>query len=68
MMSSQSKRSLSERTGYFADHAFLGGTYQMEQLKYIRELRKKEGFYDSKTRQFSRHGCFNDIYGVKSEY
>ena len=44
------RSTLSERTGYFADHAFLGGTYQTEQLRYIGNLRKTEGFYDSKTR------------------
>jgi len=40
----------SERTAYFADHAFLGGTYQGVQLKYIERLRQKWGFYDGSTR------------------
>jgi hypothetical protein len=41
--------SWSERTGYIADHAFLGGTYQKAQLEYIGRLRKKIGFYNGKT-------------------
>ncbi len=44
------RSTLSERTGYFADHAFLGGTYQMEQSDYIDILRRKEGFYAPKAR------------------
>jgi RHS repeat-associated protein len=40
----------SERTVYFADHPFLGGTYQGEREKYIGRLRKSEGFYDAKKR------------------
>lgn len=43
----------SERTGYIADHAFLGGTYQSEQMKYIRELRKTYGFYGTKNSSFT---------------
>jgi RHS repeat-associated protein len=43
------RSSFSERTAYFADHAYLGGTYQQEQSDYIRELRKTWGFYDGKT-------------------
>ncbi len=42
--------SWSERTGFIADHAYLGGTYQGEQAEYIRELRKTWRFYDGKTR------------------
>ena len=41
---------LSERTAYFADHAFLGETYQGVQLNYIGGLRKKWKFYDGSTR------------------
>lgn len=40
----------SERTAYIADHAFLGGTYQRAEFKYIDLLRNKHGFYDAKTR------------------
>jgi hypothetical protein len=42
--------SWSERTGYIADHAYLGGTYQNAQLEHIGELRKKIGFYNGKMR------------------
>jgi hypothetical protein len=40
----------SERTAYFADHAFLGGTYQGVQGDYIERLRQIRGFYDGSTR------------------
>jgi hypothetical protein len=40
----------SERTGYFADHAFLGGTYQRAQQDEIDDLRIQHGFYNGKTR------------------
>jgi RHS repeat-associated protein len=42
------RSSLSERTAYFADHAFLGTTYQEEQFDYIDDLRQKWRFYDGK--------------------
>ncbi len=35
----------SERTGYFADHAHLGGTYQWAQFKNIDNLRQERGFH-----------------------
>jgi hypothetical protein len=38
----------SERTGYIADHAFLGGTYQKVLQGGINELRSTEGFYNDK--------------------
>jgi len=40
------RSTLSERTAYFADHAFLGGTYKRVQKDEIRDLRIKHGFYD----------------------
>jgi RHS repeat-associated protein len=44
------RSTFSERTAYFADHAFLGGTYQGEQSDFISDLRKKWKFYDGSTR------------------
>ena len=44
------KSAWSDRTGYFADHGYLGGTYQQSQDLYLGRLRKKEGFYNGKTR------------------
>lgn len=44
------RSSWSERTGYVADHAFLGGTYQNVLKDEIRDLRIKYGFYNSKLR------------------
>ncbi len=38
----------SQKTAFFADHAYLGKTYQAEQLWYITDLRKQNGFYDCK--------------------
>lgn len=38
----------SERTGYIADHAFLGGTYQNVMAGHIKNRRHKYGFYDAK--------------------
>lgn len=42
------RSSWSERTAFIADHAFLGGTYQHAQFKYIEQLREKWKFYDGK--------------------
>ncbi len=44
------RSTLSERTAYFADHAFLGGTYQGAQSKFIKNLREKRGLYDGSAR------------------
>jgi RHS repeat-associated protein len=44
------RSTFSERTAYFADHAFLGGTYQGVQRDEIDKLRGKYGFYDGKIR------------------
>ena len=38
----------SERTGYLADHAFLGGTYQHAQKGHYDDLKFLHGFYDGK--------------------
>ena len=46
----RSQRVFKKRTVYFADHAFLGGTYQEAQSKFIKSLRKNEGFYSGSTR------------------
>jgi hypothetical protein len=43
------RSTFSERTAYFADHAFLGRTYQGEQSGHIKRLREKRGFYDGST-------------------
>lgn len=40
----------SERTAYFADHAFLVGTYQGVQSEYIDRLRQEQRFYNGQTR------------------
>lgn len=44
------RSSLPERTGFIADHAYLGGTYQWEQREYTRDLREQWGFYNGNTR------------------
>ena len=46
----RSQRVFKKRTVYFADHAFLGGTYQEAQSKFIKNLRENEGFYSGSTR------------------
>ena len=44
------KSSFSERTGWFTDHAHLGGTYQGGQMDFLQKSRTEQGFYDGKTR------------------
>lgn len=44
------RSSWSQRTGYIADHAFLGETYQQVISDYIQDVRAKWGLYDGKKR------------------
>ncbi|MBI2810487.1 MAG: hypothetical protein HYX67_06645, partial [Candidatus Melainabacteria bacterium] len=44
------KSTWSERTGYFADHAYLGETYKKSQHIHFERLRENKGFYNGNAR------------------
>ncbi len=46
----QCQSSIWEKTGFIADHAFMGTTYQMGILKEFEDIRKDRGFYNGSKR------------------